>query len=144
MRLLILSCSARKQQTTTLLSAIDLYDGPAFRIVRNAHAAGAIKQAEIRILSARYGLIGAGARLATYDQRMTPARALELQSEVTQTLFAMIQNLRIDNVFVNVGRDYAPALAEFAPWCRRHDITCTEAAGGIGQRLAQLRTWLYA
>ena len=146
MRLLILSCSARKKHNPELLPALDRYDGPAFHVVRKALAAGAVstETTAIRILSARYGLIFSTALLPDYDQRMTFARAVELRPGVTSELFALLQNQPITSVFINAGRAYALALAEFAPWCRLHDITCTEATGGIGQRLAQLKAWLYA
>ena len=143
-RLLILSCSAAKKHNCEPMPAIDRYDGPAFRVVRKALADGAIgPDTHIRIVSAKHGLIGEMEWIRDYDQRMTPARAAELASSVSLDLYVWFQKHPVcDGVFVNVGRDYAPALAGLGDYCGRHSIPYAEAAGGMGQRLVQMKAWL--
>ena len=78
-----------------------------------------------------------------YEQLMTPARVRELASSVTVDLFRWFQQRAVcDGVFVNVSRDYAPALAGLGEYCRRHSIPYAEAAGSMGLRLAQMKAWL--
>ena len=143
-RLLILSCSAAKKHNCEPMPAIDRYDGPAFRVVRKALTDGVIgPDTYIRIISAKHGLISGAEWIYDYDQRVTPARAKELTSAVTTELLRWFW-LRVEcgGVFVNVGRDYSLALAGLGDYCRRHSIPYVEAAGGIGQRLAQMKAWL--
>lgn len=143
-RLLILSCSAAKQHTREPMPAIERYDGPAFRVVRRALADGVIgADTAIRIVSAKHGLLSGGEWIRDYEQRMTQARAKELASAVTTELLKWFwQHVECDGVFVNVGRDYAPALRGLGDYCRLHDIPYAEAAGGMGLRLAMMKAWL--
>lgn len=143
-RLLILSCSAAKQHAHEPMPAIERYDGPAFRVVRKALSDGVIgPDTAVRIVSARHGLINGAEWIHDYDQRMTPRRAVESASSVSIDLYGWFQkHPGCDEVFVNVGRAYAPALTGLGDYCRRHNIPYVEAAGGIGQRLTQMRAWL--
>ena len=141
-RLLIVACSRAKRPDAGSLPAIDRYDGPAFRLLRRARGAGLLIDVQVYILSAKYGLIDEGWMIHDYDQVMTPARAAELASSVSLTLWRWLGQNDCSDVFVNVGRGYAPALAGFDEWCLQHGIIVTQAAGGIGERLTQTRAWL--
>lgn len=144
-RLLIVSCSRAKRPDAGTLPALDRYDGPTFRMLRKARQAGLLGAVDVMILSARHGLIPDGWMIPDYDQCMTPARAAELAGEVTLALWRWLgQRPACQDVFVNLGQSYAPALAGFDDWCLRHGIVVTHAAGGIGERLAQTRAWLEA
>lgn len=141
-RLLIVACSKAKRHDTGSLEAIERYDGPLFRLLRRARGAGLLIDVQVYILSAKYGLIDEGWMIHDYDQVMTPARAAELASSVSLTLWRWLGQNDCSDVFVNVGRGYAPALAGFDEWCLQHGIIVTQAAGGIGERLTQTRAWL--
>lgn len=142
-RLLIVACSRAKHSSLGTMPAIDRYDGPAFRQLRRAARAGLLGDVTVLILSAKYGLIPDGWMIPDYDQAMTPARASELAGEVTLALWRWLgQRPACQDVFVNVGQGYAPALAGFDDWCLRQGIVVTQAAGGVGERLAQTRAWL--
>lgn len=145
-RLLILACSAKKRHDAGLLPAIERYDGPAFRVLRLAQREGHLPWSTwIRILSAKYGLMGPEDMIEDYNQVMTPQRAAELVGQASAHLFGLLrQHPECEDIFVNVGAAYAPALAGFADWCHRHDIRCTVAAGGIGTRSSQMKTWLHS
>ena len=142
-RLLIVSCSRAKRPDLGSLPAIDRYDGPLFSLLRRARGAGLLIDVQVYILSAKHGLIDEGWMIRDYDQAMTPARALELAGSATMTLWRwMGQHPECMDVFVNFGQGYAPALAGFDGWCLRQGIIVTQAAGGIGERLAQTKRWL--
>ncbi len=54
-RLLIVTCSQRKNPTLGLLPAIDRYDGPAFLVLRKYLREGVGDAPRVLILSAKYG-----------------------------------------------------------------------------------------
>ena len=142
-RLLIVACSRAKRPDAGSLPAIDRYDGPAFRQLRRAARVGLLGDVRIMILSAKHGLIPEYWMISDYDQVMTPARAAELAGEVTLALWRWLgQRPACQDVFVNLGQSYAPALAGFDDWCLRRGIVVTQAAGGVGERLAQTKQWL--
>lgn len=142
-RLLIVACSRAKRPDPGTLPAIDRYDGPAFRQLRRAARAGLLGDVTVLILSAKHGLIPDGWMIGDYDQVMTPARASELAGATSVTLWRWLgRHPECVDVLVNVGQGYAPALAGFDDWCLRQGIIVTNAAGGIGERLAQTKAWL--
>ena len=138
-RLLLISCSQRKREDEGLLPAIDRYDGPVYRCLRKmvrdetypVDAIGCL------IISAKYGLITAQACIEDYDQKMTPVRAAELQEDVQSGLSRYLSK-RIEQVFINLGKDYMLALEGF------HWGVCStlEASGGIGMRTSQMKHWV--
>lgn len=140
MRLLILSCSATKLTKPGLLPAQERYDGPAFRTLRKAlRELGQDVRPQVAILSAEFGLISGDTPIPWYDRRMAECRAVALAPLVKRELQALLVEPPTD-VFVHLGCDYLPALGAVAPgsWCIYY------AQGGIGERLGQLRRWLYA
>ena len=141
-RLLIVACSQAKRPDARHMEAIERYDGPTFRLLRKARGIGLLADVRVMILSAKYGLIPEYWMIGDYDQRMTPARAAELAGPTSVQLWRWVGQNDCFDVFVNVGRGYAPALAGFDEWCLQHGIIHTAAAGGIGERLAQTRAWL--
>lgn len=141
-RLLIVSCSQVKRPDARSMEAIERYDGPVFRTLRKARSAGLLADVRTMILSTKYGMIPEYWMIDDYDQRITPARAAELAGATSVTLWRWLGQNDCSDVFVNVGRGYAPALAGFDEWCLQHGIIVTQAAGGIGERLTQTRAWL--
>ncbi|MCS6881432.1 MAG: hypothetical protein RMK84_10690 [Oscillochloridaceae bacterium] len=141
---LLLACSQRKRADPDPLPALDRYDGPQFRLVRNylrAHPA-AWSSLEIAILSARFGLLSASERISAYEQRMTPARALQLRPEVMAALRQYVQRASYRRCCVAIGRDYAPAV-EGLETILPDNCTITRLQGSPGERLASLFDWLY-
>lgn len=140
MRLLILSCSATKRTDAGLLPAARRYDGPAFRLLRNAlRELAQAAHPKVAILSAEFGLIAGDTPISWYDRRIDAARALAL-APIVQLALPRFLSADISEVFINLGRDYRLALGTVptGPW------RVTDAHGGIGERLGQLRRWLYA
>lgn len=108
-RLVILGCSATKVQTDKRLPAIDLYDGPTYRVLRNSlRQRGWPLNTSVAVLSARHGLIGGLSMIGSYDQRMSAGRARELQPQVRRTVHDWSSyHTSVDLV---LGRDYLPAI----------------------------------
>lgn len=71
--ILIISCGSKKRKVK-VCRAIDLYDGPRFKILRKYNN----PSLKIYILSAQYGLIKSTDIIRYYDLKMTKERAIEL------------------------------------------------------------------
>lgn len=147
-RLLIQSCSAAKRHDPDRLPAIERYDGPAFRLLRKAKAAGQMTDVYVLIVSAEHGLVDEDRRIADYDRRMTVARAVELAPQVRNDLLRWLEcdwkNAEpvCTEIFVNLGHGYMTVVRDLDAWCAAHSIHVTYGHGGIGDRLHQLKAWL--
>src|SRR3972149_12339075 len=111
-RLLILSCSERKNDSPGLLPAILRYDGPTFRVVRkflreNPKKSQAI---DVSVISAEFGFISADLPISTYDRRMNLKRANELRPETIRKIKQTVQAEEHKELFVNLGKDYLAAI----------------------------------
>ena len=139
--LLILSCSQRKRLDLGLLPAIERYDGGHFRILRKARREGYWPETmDVRILSAKYGLLAASTLITNYDQKITRDRASELQNPVLQVLQTCARQNTYREVYVDLGRDYQAAVEGLTQVFNGSLVVY--AKGRIGQRLAQLQSWL--
>lgn len=139
MRFLILSCSATKRTTDGLLPALTRYDGPAYRVLRRAmRELPQERHPRIAILSARFGLIAGDTPIPWYDCLMTPERATTLTPIVRRDLRTWLQS-DVTDLCITLGRAYRPVLGDIPAGSWR----ITEAQGGIGVRLGQLRHWLH-
>jgi hypothetical protein len=141
MHLLILACSATKRPNAGLLPAIERYNGPTWRTLRAALRQPRDTPLSILVLSAEFGLITADTEIANYDRRMTPARASELRPQVAGSVREHLAGRSFEATFINLGRDYLPAL-DIEPALAARLGTVTEACGGIGMRMSQLKHWL--
>jgi hypothetical protein len=143
-RFLLLACTRRKRGSTAPIPAIDLYDGPAFRLLRRylrAEPDGA-NELEVRILSAQHGLLVADDRIVQYDQRLTSERAAQLVPATREALTRLLAGGRFTEVYVDVGRAYAPLLPERRT-LQALSPSVTFGEGSVGRRLAQLHDWLF-
>jgi hypothetical protein len=104
-QLVVLGCSATKVEAEGAIPAIDLYDGPAFRVLRTyLREFHWPDRLSVAVLSAKYGIIGGLSSIATYNQRMTRDRATELVGTVSETLRDWgPDHRRVDLV---LGQDY--------------------------------------
>ena len=139
-RLLILSCSQRKNRSPNPLPALQRYDGVCFRVLHKLKRTACLPDdLRIFILSAEHGLLPASQRIDYYDRVMTPARAAELCGAVGGILDAELRATSYTEGFVNLGRLYLPALASSS---MLKQVPITYAAGGIGQKMAQMKEWI--
>lgn len=140
--LLIISCSKRKASLPSAkVSAIDLYDGPFYRIIRKAFREhGKPDNLDIMILSAKYGLITHNEIVIDYDQKLTISRAKALSSPVRARLKDVLKGNRYEKVFINLGKLYMLALDSSKDLLDEQNVCC--ASGRIGERMQQLRNWI--
>ena len=133
--LLINSCSKNKK-TLYGVKAVDLYDGPAFKIIRRYKP----KNVDLLILSAKYGLIKGDDVIDYYDEKMTPSKAKTMSGDIRDTLQIVIEKFRYDEIFINLGKDYMLALKNTDDLLA--NLNVLYAQGPIGMRLHQLKQWL--
>lgn len=141
-RLLILSCSRRKRPDKDPLPAIERYDGPAFRVLRRFLRESPSEAPDVLILSAEHGLIPQDLPIASYDRKMTPARARELRPLVLTELGQMTTSRSSSETLVFAGKQYLLALNpdDTAPLS---NATMKVCAGPLGRKLAELHDWLH-
>lgn len=141
---LLLACSQRKRVPPDPLPALERYDGPQFRLVRNYLRAHPTAQSrlDIVVLSARFGLLAPSERIPAYDQRMTRERALQLRPVVIDALRRYVRRTSYRRCCLALGRDYALAI-EGLEAIMPEDCAITRLRGSPGERLARLFDWLY-
>ena len=138
--LLIIPCSKRKVSAHKI-PAIDLYDGPFYRILRKFFRQYNVSQhIDILILSAKYGLIRFHDLISTYDERMTPRKAKGLSSDIHDFLRILLSKEQHQEIFINLGKTYALALTDSEELLSQFNVS--RAKGQIGERMHQLKNWL--
>lgn len=128
----MLSCSKAKREGAGAMPARELYDGPAFRVLR---ASGA-DNLRVWVLSAKHGIIPANKRISYYDLQMTAARADELRGQVASE-FDALPHKRISEWLICAGKNYMRALSG----CE-HLSQDAIAKGTIGRQISILKQWL--
>jgi hypothetical protein len=142
MRLLILACTGTKRPVTGPVPALQLYDGPTFRVLRNGPAPDAAL-----ILSAEHGLIDANALIGPYNKRMDGAAARHFATDETAlsaartTIARAIQGRTIADCHCVGGKNYAWVIREYSR-CGLLPPHVTHDARGIGYKLGSLKRWL--
>ncbi|MEQ1823429.1 MAG: tRNA-guanine transglycosylase DpdA [Fimbriimonadaceae bacterium] len=140
-QLLVLGCSDRKRGVSDLLPAIDRYDGPYYRVLRNyLREHDWPRNLSVAVLSAEYGLVGGLTRIKDYNKRMTRSLALGKAEDCCKTLSAWACNH--DSVILSLGNDYMPALEKVTEGALRSKTSVFE--GGIGEKQSQVKSLLHA
>jgi hypothetical protein len=140
-QLVVLGCSANKVEAEGLLPAINLYDGPTFRVLRSYLRDFRWPEAlSVAVLSAKYGIIGGLSNITTYDQRMTRERATELTGEVSRTLQGWSPAHHHINLVL--GQDYLQSIDPKLLSSPRPTMRIVE--GPIGVKLNRLHQMLRA
>ncbi|MGH9907003.1 MAG: DUF6884 domain-containing protein [Pyrinomonadaceae bacterium] len=138
--LLLVACSRRKRRTRKLLPAIERYDGGAYRVIRKAQREGSIRRkVDIKIISAKFGLIDGMTAIPFYEQRMTKRRARDLKPRIQRALRMWMSLKNYSEVYVDLGHDYVVAIEG---WTVHPGITLLAGSGRIGERLRDLKRWL--
>jgi hypothetical protein len=135
--LLLLGCSDRKRLVKGECPAIELYDGVNFRVLRKfLNQRGWPPGLCIKILSAKYGLIDATKQIERYDERLDRQTA---RSKRQSVLNSLKRAGKFESVFINLGKDYLPAVDGIENlW--KHRVTY--ATGGIGLKMRRMKRWL--
>ncbi|MGH2351338.1 MAG: DUF6884 domain-containing protein, partial [Chloroflexota bacterium] len=126
-----------------MLPAVERYDGPCYRVLRRfvRECPTEAHRLVIRILSAEFGLLPADQLIPTYNRRMTPQRAAELQPRVLAHLRQLLRRGDYEAVFISAGELYRRTLQGF----ERYVPACTAvsvSAGAPGRMQAELYAWL--
>jgi Family of unknown function (DUF6884) len=140
-RLLVISCSQRKDPSTGVLPAISRYDGPAFRVLRKYLRDLPPEAPTVLILSAKFGLIEADREIPDYDLRFSDKTAERIRPEALEVARRALQSQRWQSIGLCLGKTYRTALdgfLEYVPEDARVDVL----GGGLGRRLTMLREWL--
>ena len=141
-RLLIIACSATKNEVTGLTPAWQLYDGVGFRVLKRAlHMNRWPADLDVVILSAKYGLIEPDTMIEPYNQLMTEEHASRLQHSVHERLHRLVSARGYQELLVFAGKAYLRAL-RLAPVWYPTGLAVQVAEGGIGEKLKRLREWL--
>lgn len=134
-KLLIIPCSKVKKNLIDT-SAVELYDGPFFRMIRKYRS----NDFDILVLSAKYGMIEGNRKISYYDQKMTLERAKELSNEIHSNLSLYLHENCYDDIYINVGKIYFEALKPSFYLFNHKNVHL--ASGGIGTRLHYLKNWV--
>lgn len=134
-RLLIMSCSKRKKLMENE-PAIEVYDGPYYRMLRKA----SLKYLEIKIISAKYGLIDSKEIISYYDEAMTKQRAEELRNENDKKLLEELRTNEYGDVLILLGENYRNAVD--LNLVRTYIANYSFPEGPIGMKLHELKIWL--
>lgn len=128
-RLLIMSCSERKKRG--IGRSIDMYDGNSFRMVRNYLQNN--DGLDVRIISAKYGLINQNFKIENYNEKLTLAKAKVLRKKHAREISTLLSCYR--ETMVCGGAVYRSVAGN-------GDYNYTK--GKMGEQLSQLREWLYS
>lgn len=142
-RCLILGCTEAKRHDDGELPALERYNGPTFQVLRRflAEAEPELKDVDVYVLSAEYGLITAGKPIEDYDRLMTTVRATELRQEVSDRLREILIR-GFDEVFVSLSELYLQVIDGFEALVPNGtEVTISQAS--MGKRLTALKSWLY-
>ena len=127
-RLLILSCSESKNNI--LGPSMEVYDGPSYKVVRKYLRSN--DGLDVRIISAKYGLISKDKNIEYYDEKLTIEKASIYKKKFSREVNTLMNSY--EDVLVFGSPLYRTVLG-------KHDPTHTE--GKIGEQLSQLKKWLY-
>lgn len=138
-RLLLISCSARKTDTPGKIPACERYDGQTFRVVRKALRERNLAGLDIKIISAKHGLIGWQTPIENYDLPMSRMLAETHKRTTRERLYKLMEETDYAAIHINMGVAYHDTIAG-VHWQQPVDY----AMGGIGQKNSQTKRWLAA
>ena len=138
--LLILGCSDRKIKNPNLdkAPALEVYDGPNFRVLRKFFKEkGWPPGLIIKIISAKHKIIDATKPIEPYDERLDKETAEKMRQSVRKHLRKLGMP---ESVFINMGKDYLPAVYRLETLFG--DDRIQYADGGIGKKMQKMKQWL--
>lgn len=112
--LLVQSCSKSKIEADRPVSALELYSGYFFKIIKKSmRECGEYSNLDLCILSAEHGIIDPEEPISPYDRRMDTRRAKELGPVVRNELKCRITEKQYNRVVINAGKEYRRAINGF-------------------------------
>jgi len=138
--LLLISCSSRKSKLSGTTTAVERYDGGTYRVIRKARRLGTIRgDLEIKIISAKFGLIDERTAIPYYNLRMDGRQVQRLKPQIHEALQLLFQQQDYCEIYVDLGKRYLPVLEGLEVPANIH---IQHAVGRIGERLHALKAWL--
>lgn len=128
-RLLIMACGKVKKKEAG--KAINVYDGPTFKMVRG-YLKSRNNHLDIKILSAKYGLIDYKDKISPYDLKLD-TKSAEIYKKVFKSDFQRFFE-SYKEIFILGGKTYQLVVPE--------GLGVERANGKIGKQLSQLKSWL--
>lgn len=136
---MILACSATKRVDEGVLPAVERYDGPQYRVLRNRlRSVTWPEELSVGVLSAEFGLMGGMTSIPNYDRRIDAERAGVMRAQVTTLLGEWGRSH--DAVTLWLGEEYLRAVDLEA--LKSTGLVHAVVKGGIGEKLHQLRSQL--
>lgn len=126
-RLLILSCSKRKKIGSG--PSIEIYDGNAFRSLRQYLKLN--DGLDVRIISAKHGLINQAFEIESYDEKLTLEKAKLYRKKYAREISTLLSCYR--DVMICGGKEYRVVTGL---------NKCHYTEGKNGEQLHQLKEWL--
>ncbi|EPA06516.1 DUF6884 domain-containing protein [Candidatus Nitrosarchaeum limnium] len=139
-KLLVVSCSERKKIEVNRMPAIEMYDGPMFRMIRK-HKPFFYNGVDLLIVSAKYGLMKPTLQIANYDKRLSPEQIPKLQKQTLSRLEKFVSNENYKEIMFSMGKDYL-SLFDGVDNVLPPKCTVKIAKGKIGQKLHKTKNWL--
>ncbi|MDE0009749.1 MAG: tRNA-guanine transglycosylase DpdA [Candidatus Poribacteria bacterium] len=138
--LLILGCSKTKREDYGRAPALEIYNGPDFQSIRkylreNGWPPGLI----IKIISAKYKIIDATTIIEPYDERLEKEAAKKMRRRVRYHLKKIGCP---ESVFVNMGKDYLPAVSRLETLFNPDRIEYANGCGN-GEKRQKMIQWLH-
>lgn len=136
MKLLIMRCSKRKFNVENK-RAIEVYDGTNFRILRKFYP---IPDLDVRIISAKYGMISPETIISDYNvtiPKLSESEKEDLSVRVTKDVAYLLEYNPYDEIFLDLGKDYLDIIG--IDFSRYNTI---KEYGGIGKQLLALSNFL--
>lgn len=127
-RLLIMSCSQSKKRIKG--TTLEVYNGKSYQVVKKYLRK--YNGLDIRIVSAKYGLISSRSEIEFYDEKMTSEKARIYRRKYSKEINTLLSSY--EDVFFFGGNLYRGVLGKNIPKC---------SEGPIGKQLHQLKEWLY-
>lgn len=139
-KLLILNCSGAKRETEKPLPALEVYDGPYYRVLRKyLREYQWPENISISTLSAKHGLIGVVTDIQPYNMRMGRKEAEAKADDCGKALLKWANDH--SSVHIAVGSDYVPAIA---PALRSSGLDTEYFRGAIGLKQSQVKAFLHS
>ena len=137
--LLILGCSDRKIENLSQAPALEVYDGPNFRVLRKfLREKGWPPGLIIKIISAEHKIIDATTLIEPYDKRLDKETAQKMKQRVKYHL----EKIECpESVFINMGKNYLPAIYPIEALFTADKVKYAE--GGIGKKQQAMKQWLH-
>lgn len=136
-RLLVIGCSNRKKEVMSLAPAIDMYDGPMFRIIRKMiNKQQFPNDVHVMILSAKYGIMGMYDMIQNYDLKITDIKTHEMRQDVSRNVEKFLICKQFIEGFINLGETYQDAFEV------TFNFPLQFAQGKIGERQSQTKNWI--